>query len=166
MRRAPRGGGPARGLLARTAEEEPLQGQLFGSELGCSGAGQDRRSFYWCLWSLPTVPEGNPCGKAPGPCPAGPRSRGQWDTLGPPTVRPAMLGRARHPLARTGLRLARTLHLSPSCFLTSGYSCCFFLRCVSPWSRRGGTGRSPQQSVVPKPQGRTGHWRREKPELP
>lgn len=52
-------------------------------------------------------------------------------------VCPAMLGQAHHPQSGPWLRLARTLHFSPSCFLTSGYSCCFFLRCVSPWSAEG-----------------------------
>lgn len=77
--------------------------------------------------------------RTPVPALQAPGRGGSGTPLDPRTPCDAGLGSS--PLgqspARTGLRLTNTLHLSPSCFLTSGYSCCFFLRCVSPRSAEG-----------------------------
>lgn len=78
---APRGGGPARGLLAWTAKEGTAPGAAFWVGAGLLWG----RSGPQVLLLVSLVPpKGNPCGKAPGPCPAGSRSRGQQDALGPP----------------------------------------------------------------------------------
>lgn len=98
------------GSLLGQPRREPLQGHLFGSELGCSGTGQDRKFFYWCLWSLPKeiLVE-----RLPVPALQAPGLRGSRMPLDPCTpcnAGPGSSPPGRSP-ARTGLRLAQTLHL-------------------------------------------------------
>lgn len=124
-------------VLAQTAEEVLLCSRgILWIRAGLLWGGLGPQVLLLVSLVPPSCAQRKPSWKGPQSLPCSAQVAGK---VGHPWTpeRPAMLGWARHPQGGPWLRLAHPLHLCPSRFFTSGYSCCFVPHCVPPRSAEG-----------------------------